>query len=177
MKRALIIGGSRGIGAALAQQLRAAGWDVVATGRQEYNVHDPHHGFDGLFHAYVFCAGSLVDKWHRAFDFPIEFFSLANEHVLLPNAVVVAVSSVAADRPAKVNPHYAAAKAALESYARTLADSDEARRWGWRVETIRFDLVETDMLHQLPPATLEGRRILSAQEAAGEIMDILRGEA
>jgi NAD(P)-dependent dehydrogenase (short-subunit alcohol dehydrogenase family) len=104
------------------------------------------------------------------------FYRLYLEGVVGDGGVIVAVSSVAAERPAKVNAHYAAAKAALESYARTVADSDLAKQSKWRVEVIRFDLVDTDMLKALPAETLIGRKVISAETAALRILTVMGGD-
>lgn len=177
IKKALIIGGTRGIGAATAEALRARGWAIVAAGRATYDVHRqvlPMIYARNEFDALVFCAGDLDSMFENAFDYPVAFYrTCITRKICRDGAVIVAVSSVAADRPAKVNPHYAAAKAALESYARTLADSDMARQHGWRVEVIRFDLVDTDMLRQLPAETLKGRDIISAETAARQILTLM----
>jgi len=175
--KALIIGGTRGIGRATADVLRAQGWEVEAWGRKQWDIHDRFDYPTPLpCDAFVYCAGDLNMLWREAFDFPQMFYALCLENIVNDNGVIIAVSSVAADRPAKVNPHYAAAKAALESYARTVADSDTAKAHGWRVEIVRFDLVQTDMLKQLPPETLRGRTIITAEEAAQQIWRRIEGE-
>lgn len=175
-KTALIIGGTRGIGQATADVLRARGWRVETTGRKEFDVFDYNIKLEWRsLDVFVFCAGSINAREYNAFSFPLAFFKIAMSEVVKPNGVIVAVSSVAADRPAKVDPHYAAAKAALESYARTVADSDMAKAHGWRVEIIRFDLVQTDMLKQLPPETLVGRTIITKEEAAQRIWRRIEG--
>lgn len=175
MMKALLIGGTRGIGAATAQLLRARGWEVEATGRHAFDVHHPfaYRWWPIQFDALIFCAGDLLALGSFAFDFPLAFYNLACAEVVKPDGWIVAVSSVAAERPAKVNAHYAAAKAALESYARTLADSDQAKRNGWCVEVIRFDLVDTDMLKSLPLDTLTGRVIISAEAAGYRILTLM----
>ena len=172
--KSLIIGGTRGIGKATADALTLRGWDVTAYGSAQWDVHDR---FDLYIpeqcDALIYCAGNIRAQWQPAFDFPQMFYWLCLEEIVNYGGVIVAVSSVAVDRPAKVNAHYAAAKAALESYARTVADSDMARDRHWRVEVIRFDLVDTDMLLQLPADTLAGRTAISAETAAARILALL----
>lgn len=192
IKSALIIGGTRGIGKATAEALLAEGWDVVVTGKRDLNVMQGSSRVNGfvatqgdrgnLYDAIVYSAGDITAYNLNAMAFSVAFYRLIKAapyddvpYILARGGVAIAISSVAADRPAKVNPHYAAAKAALESYARTLADSDEAKRNGWRIEVIRFDLVDTDMLKQLPPETLTGRTIISAEEAASQIVEVIHG--
>ncbi len=173
---ALIIGGTRGIGQATAQALRERGWEVEATGRHNFDVHqasldtrwDPFH-FDAL----IFCAGDLHSRGASAFDFPLAFYMLATREIVKEGGVLVAVSSVAAGQPAKVNPHYAAAKAALESYALTVAHGPQAEVFHWRVEVVRFDLVLTEMLLDLPQHTLAGRKIIEPEAAALRILAVM----
>ena len=173
--KALIIGGTRGIGKATAEQLRGTGWEVGASGKQHWDVRvDFCRALPTCYDA-VDCAGSLAEEWAPAFAFPMMFYRACLDAIVSVGGVIVAVSSVAAARPAKVNAHYAAAKAALESYARTVADSDLAKVHGWRVEVVRFELVETDMLKQLPAETLTGRTAISAEEAAKQIVDKMKG--
>ena len=178
--KALIIGGTRGIGAATAEALTERGWDVTAWGRDAFNVHDEFdmsdEGFVSILpacDALIFSAGSIETVGSLAFDFPVSFYRIVKCQCVNDNGVIIAVSSVAADKPAKVNPHYAAAKAALESYARTVADSDMARAHKWRVEVIRFDLVQTEMLNVLPADSLTGRKVISAETAAAQILTLM----
>lgn len=173
MKSALIVGGTRGIGYTTAQLLLAKGWKVNAVGRAGFDIHitDPRR-FIGDYNALIFCAGDVQIRGSLAFDYPIAFYEIA---LYMPiNCIIIAISSVAASRPAKSNPHYAAAKAALESYATTLKFSNRAKQFNWRVETIRFDLVRTQMMDQLPSSEkFEGREIIDSEEAARRIVERL----
>mgnify|MGYP001573028121 FL=1 len=173
MKSALIIGGTRGIGRATAQLLLSRGWKVNAVGRQGFDIHITDRSrFIGDYDAFIFSAGDVRVMGSLAFDYPIAFYQIAQS--MSVNCIIIAISSVAADRPAKSNPHYAAAKAALESYARTLKFSSRATQFNWRVETIRFDLVRTEMLNQLPQSEkFEGREIIDPEEAARRIVERL----
>jgi len=171
-KKALIIGGTRGIGAATAEALTARGWDVEAWGHVKFDVH--HFDFvNDRYDALIFCAGDVLMRGSGAFDFPVTFYRVVTMNCVNEGGTIVAVSSVAAERPAKFNAHYAAAKAALESYARTVADSDMAKEHQWRVEVIRFDLVDTDMYKQLPLEMTMGWKVISAQEAANRILTLM----
>ncbi len=172
MPNALIVGGTRGIGAATAQLLRERGWDVTALGHKEFPIGmrvKKTYPLEGKWDAVVYSAGDIEAQWMRAFAFPMTFYQIV-PLALADGGVAVAISSVAAHKPAKVNAHYAAAKAALESYAYTLAESDAAKQHNWKVSIVRFDLVRTEMLLKLPPETLEGRSIISADEAAQAIV-------
>lgn len=170
-KSALIVGGTRGVGRATAQLLLNRGWKVNAVGRTGFDIHttDPQR-FKGNYDAFIFSAGDVQMTGSLAFDYPIAFYEITQQ--MITNCVIIAVSSVAADRPAKNFPHYAAAKAALESYARTLKFSNRAKQFNWRVETIRFDLVTTQMMDQLPASEkFEGREIIDPEEAARRIVE------
>lgn len=174
MKSALIIGGTRGVGHATAQLLLAKGWKVNAVGRTGFDIHttDPRRFKVNNYDAFIFCAGDVRVRGSLAFDYPIAFYEIAQH--MITNCIIIAVSSVAADRPAKSNPHYSAAKAALESYARTLKFSNRAKQFNWRVETIRFDLVTTQMMDQLPSSEkFDGREIIDPEEAARRIVERL----
>lgn len=173
MKSALIVGGTRGIGRTTANLLLNKGWKVNAVGRQGFDIHvtDPQR-FIGNYDVFIFSAGDVRVTGSLAFDYPIAFYQIAQ--YMPVNCIIIAISSVAAARPAKSSPHYAAAKAALESYATTLKFSSRATQFNWRVETIRFDLVETEMLAQLPQSErFEGREILQPEEAARRIFDLI----
>ena len=158
---ALIMGGTRGIGRATADLLESKGWNVVRYGRQDYDIRTPsnndyfHLKSDarrvGGYDAFIYSAGDIMAVGVWAFQFPIVFYNLvANEYGLFNEGCsILAVSSVAAERPAKQNPHYAAAKAALESYVRTLSYSEWCRGHKWKVEYIRFNLVKTQMYAKL----------------------------
>lgn len=122
--------------------------------------------------AFVFSAGSILDTYDDAFDFPLAFWYLISEDKIhfMDNAVIVAVSSVAAGRPAEFNAHYGAAKAALEHYATTIQFSDKAALKRWKVYAPRFDIVTTDMSKLLPADSLIGRNVITPQEAAEHIV-------
>ncbi len=172
IKNALIVGGTRGVGRATAQLLLNRGWKVNAVGREAFDIHtaDARRFKVNNYDAFIFCAGDVRERGSLAFDYPIAFYEIAQQ--MITNCIIIAVSSVAADRPAKSNPHYAAAKAALESYARTLKFSSRAAQFNWRVETVRFDLVRTEMLNQLPQSEkFEGREIIDPEEAARRIVE------
>ena len=184
---ALILGGSRGIGKATSLLLQNNGWFVSAYGRLEYDVVNTAHSHIfklmqdarviGKYDAFVYSAGDLTVTGIDAFKYPLAFYCLITEqgyHLFNNGCKIIAISSVAAERPAKVNPHYASAKAALESYVRTLADSKMAKRSSWSVETIRFDLVHTAMLDKLPgPIDMTSREYITSEVAAQRIVVLL----
>lgn len=63
MPRALITGGSAGLGHALAAVLAARGWDVVITGRDEARLSAAAASLGDRVAA---VAGDVTDAWHRA---------------------------------------------------------------------------------------------------------------
>ena len=63
MPRALITGGSAGLGHALAAGLAARDWDVVITGRDRTRL---TAAADGLGGRVIAVAGDVTDAWHRA---------------------------------------------------------------------------------------------------------------
>jgi len=186
MKSALILGGTRGIGLALANLLRPS-WQVVALGRADFDILAPsnQHYFNlrqsgvalGGFDAFVYCAGDLSVTGLQAFAFPEAFHSIVRDHgahLFKTGCKIIAISSVAAVNPAKLNPDYASAKAALEHYALTLFDSTIAKRKQWDIDFIRFNLVSTDMLKLIPADLRAGRTIISPTEAAQQILERLQ---
>ena len=183
---ALVLGGTHGIGLATTELLRSKQWDVIAYGHCHYNVCYPslreEYTFKqdayrlGGYDAFVYSAGSLTEVGLSAFSFATRFYDIMTRHFTLfnPKCVVVAVSSVAAGRAAKVNPDYAANKAALESYARTLQDLNITKQRDWRIEVIRFDLVHTRMLDSLPkPIDMTNREYITPEVAAQRIMTLI----
>src|SRR5829696_9572703 len=63
MPRALITGGSAGLGRALATGLAARDWDVVITGRDDARLTAAAQELGGRVTA---VAGDVTDAWHRA---------------------------------------------------------------------------------------------------------------
>lgn len=182
----LVLGGTSGIGLATTELLRSKGWSVIAYGRNQYDVRYPSNRDEynlkqdayklGGYDAFVYCAGSLTEVGLSAFAFAMRFYDIPTKHSSLfnHNCCIIAVSSVAVIKPAKVNPDYAAAKAALESYALTLKYSDIAKQRNWRVEVIMFDLVHTRMFDLLPkPIDMTNRVYITPEVAAQRIVTLI----
>ena len=178
-RRALVVGGTRGIGRALATLLGERGWFVDAPGRGGLNMLYPESWpLVGAYDFVAFCAGALkpfpwdrkspqdyVDSyWVHALG-PVAF--LAGQKAHFPWWCKVAfISSVGAINDGICDLGYGMAKAALDKAARALEEHE-----AWQVFLVRFDLVETDTFYQLPVETLHGRPVLSPEEAARRIVE------
>jgi NAD(P)-dependent dehydrogenase (short-subunit alcohol dehydrogenase family) len=157
-RRAVVTGGTRGIGAAIAQRLLDAGAKVVVTARSRGDASpsgaafvagdvasasgvkavaaaalDVLGGVDILVNnaggasGFAQGAASIPDEaWQAAFDLNV-FSAIRLTNALLPAlreskaGAVVNISSGAATMAVGAVAHYAAAKAALNSYSRALA--------------------------------------------------------
>lgn len=175
VKSAFILGGTRGIGRAFADLLLFKGnWEVEAPGRLLFNVHSfpkPQKSYD----LFIFSAGDLWETWRGAFDYPMTFYRLvAVQSILNEGGQAIALSSVSAKSGGRVNPHYAAAKAALENYVKSIKLSDDYAYQKWLVDYIEFDLVETQMMAQLPKNTILNRTVITPEYAAELILEYVQ---
>jgi NAD(P)-dependent dehydrogenase (short-subunit alcohol dehydrogenase family) len=179
--RALIVGGTHGLGKALAGQLAAKGWKVIATGRANFDIAEPDTWEPWIlrtgqtkFDLVIFCAGTIApETWYRKpmeaylhsyrvhAAGPIEFLATYRDILFGWWTKVVFISSVGAVNAGIVDLAYGGSKAALEKMAKALAEHES-----WPVTLVRLDLVDTRMLYALPTDTLHGRPILSPDEAA-----------
>ena len=185
MKRALIVGGTRGIGQALAAELRKKLWIVEATGKKDFDIGWPvtwnrwTKQQTKRFDLVVFSAGYLkpqpwknkrwpeyVKSYCANMLGPVYFLG-SYDYMLRDNADVVFVSSIGAVNDGGVDLGYSTAKAALERAAKTIA-----KETSWKVHVIRFDLVDTDMMKLLPEIDSE-REIMSPKQAALKILERL----
>jgi len=184
--RALVIGGTRGIGAAIADRLASGAWNVVATGRADFDIGNPDtwqtwaQGLGGapIFDLVVFSAGVLEPlQWaHKSFA---EYMRSYAVHAGGPIAFlarfkswfpwwsrVVFISTVGATNAGSVDLSYGMSKAALEKAARALEEAE-----AWKVTCVRLDLVDTAMLYKLPVESLHGRPVMSKKEAAEFVLN------
>ena len=183
-RRALIVGGSRGIGLSLTTLLKDRGWNVDAPPRAELDMTLPDF-WDAYFESasypvynfVCFCAGDLNPfPWDRKDD--EEYDTSYWVHALGPLMLlarykdsafpwwtkVCFISSVGAINDGIVDLAYGMSKAALDKAAKALQEHE-----AWDVHLIRFDLVDTDILYRLPTDTLHGRPVMTARQAAEQI--------
>ena len=139
-KAALVTGASRGIGAAIAEYLNSAGWDVITPSRSELDLAD----VDSIqayvstlpeVYGLVLCAGinepRLMpdiddDTWQRIQDINATsafrlITALAPRMAAESGGRIVAVSSAYAERARAGRAAYSASKAALEALIRSTA--------------------------------------------------------
>ncbi len=184
MNKALIIGGTRGIGLALKEQLESSGWTVTATGRADFDLGYPDTYWDwtqtqkDTFDLVVFSAGILdPEAWDKKrwsdylYSYQVHaigpvWFLAKFKRLMHSDTQIVLISSSGAENKAKIDLGYGMAKAALDKAYKALKDD-------FNIHLVRFDLVDTDMMKKLPKDTLEGREVISAEQAAREIMKCL----
>jgi len=183
---ALIVGGTRGIGKAIADRLNAEQWFVTATGRRQFYLDRPGtwgRFFGGLpagyqFDLVVFSAGNLEPMEWNAKDWqdyeasyalhalgPVQLLAYGKDSLFPWWMTVVFISTVGATNAGAVDLAYGMSKAALEKAARALGEHTS-----WKVISLQLDLVNTAMLKKLPVDTLHGRRIMEPEEAAEIIL-------
>ncbi|WP_030177283.1 SDR family oxidoreductase [Streptomyces sp. NRRL S-813] len=128
-KRALVTGGSRGIGAAIVRQFLDAGAEVLTTARSAAGGAQPYNG-----------ALAIPDEgWQDALNLNL-LAAVRLDALLAPgmrerrSGAIVHISSAATPTVAPPFLHYTAAKAALENYSRGLAL--ELAGFGVRVNSV-----------------------------------------
>jgi len=183
LKRALIIGGTKGIGKALTHELDKRGWVVESVGRKQVDLSWPTKWYKwkkrqlDRFNLVVFSAGHLEPgvwygkKWlDYIYSYAVNalgpvYFLAHNDSLLTEDCKVIFISSVGARNEGIADICYGMSKAALEKAAKALAANTD-----WNIKVITFDLVDTDMMKLLPKDTLEGRKPITARQAALRIL-------
>ncbi|SHI40865.1 3-oxoacyl-[acyl-carrier protein] reductase [Rubritalea squalenifaciens DSM 18772] len=161
--RVLITGGEGGLGAACAEEFRAAGWEVLAPGRWELDVSDSgsvdayfqEHGAEldllvcnaGLTRDHLLARMSEED-WDQVMQVNLKGAFLcakaaARGMIKRRSGQIVFISSYSAFHPPAGQASYAAAKAGLSGLTKSLAQELGGR--GVRVNLVVPGFMETKM--------------------------------
>jgi 3-oxoacyl-[acyl-carrier protein] reductase len=203
---ALVTGGTRGIGAAIAQRLKDDGFTVVAVGRSggdvQADVSDPasvQAAFDEVRERFgpvlvlvnnagVTADGLAIrmpdDDWAKVIDTNLNgAFNCTKrglEDMLKARwGRIVNVSSVSAERGNSGQANYAASKAGLLGFTRVIAK--EMGKRNITANAITPGFIETDMTAELPADELRGAipaaRLGKPEEVAAAVAFLVSDEA
>jgi NAD(P)-dependent dehydrogenase (short-subunit alcohol dehydrogenase family) len=198
---AVVTGGTRGIGAACAERLRAEGWTTVTLGRAACDVRDPDQvaaAFDrieaehGPALVLVNSAGVRDDglavrmtheQWRSVLDTNLDGAFHCTKRALDSMLAarwgrVVNVSSVVALRANAGQANYAASKAGLVGFTKVVAR--EMARRGITCNAITPGVIETDMTAGVADALVEhvpARRAGRPEEVAACVAFVVSEEA
>jgi 3-oxoacyl-[acyl-carrier protein] reductase len=202
---ALITGGTRGIGAAIAQRLEADGWNVARLGRSSGDVQADVGDADQVQAAFeqvrerfgpilvlVNNAGvrhdglairMLEDEWQAVVDTNLSGAFHCTRRALDDMlgarwGRIVNVSSVVAERGNPGQANYAAAKAGLLGFTRTLAR--EMARKGVTCNAVTPGVIETDMTADLTDGlakAVPAGRVGRPEEVAAAVAFLVSDEA
>jgi 3-oxoacyl-[acyl-carrier protein] reductase len=201
MKRILVIGGTKGIGAAIVQQLRAEGANVIVVSRNigdiapadglQYIQADLSEGFPGtavlpeVLDGLVYCPGSInLKPFHHMTeadflaDWQLNFMGAVRSiQACLPqlkraqSASIVLFSTVAVGTGMPFHTSIAAAKGAVEGLARSLAAELAPRV---RVNCVAPSLTNTPLAEKLlsTPEKMEAGAKRHPLQRIGQAADI-----
>lgn len=167
LKRAIITGGTGGLGSAIAEKFREEGWEVVCLGSKDLDLLDSEavtRYFAGVECDLLVCAAGIIrdqpvsrmeeSEWDDVFH--VNFSGAARcAEAAMPvmarrgGGHVVFISSYAAVRPAVGQAAYATAKAALLGLTKDLAAAYGEK--GLRVNAVLPGFLETPMTEAVSP--------------------------
>lgn len=171
LKRAIITGGTGGLGSAIAWKFRAGGWEVVCLGRNDLDLSDSaavESFFAGIECDLLVCAAGIIrdqpvsrmeeSEWDDVFRLNFSAAARCATAALQGMAErrrghVVFISSYAAVHPAVGQAAYATAKAALLGMTKDLAAEHGGK--GVRVNALLPGFLETAMTEAVSPKRRE----------------------
>src|SRR5437763_324434 len=170
---AVVTGGTRGIGAAVAERLRSDGWTVATLGRSTCDVRDPEA---------VAQAFDAVEAEHGPVLVLVNNAGVRDDGLAIRMSHeqwrTVNVSSVVALRANPGQANYAASKAGLVGFTKVVAR--EMARRGITCNAVTPGVIETDMTTDVAEALVEqvpARRAGRPEEVAAAVSFLVSEEA